>query len=561
MTFACGRLPATIVAISFALQLACSLEVRAQGAVAASAKVCADGDAGFTDALSQPHWNGWGVDPAQHRFQSSEMAQLPASDVPRLRLKWAFGFPGATRAVAQPTIFGGRLFVGSQQGKVYSLDAKSGCTHWVFDAAKGVRSSVVVGQSDGHWAAYFGDEGANVYSIDALTGKVLWTTKVDDHPVARITGSPTLVGTTLFVPVSSVEEFIAANPSYPCCSFRGSVVALETSTGAVLWKGFSIAEKAMEGARSAAGTRRMGPSGGAIWSAPTFDGDGHRIYATTGDNYSDPPTATSDAVLAFDSASGELAWSRQITSGDAFNLGCATSSPGNCPESKGPDLDFGSSAVLTKLSNGKRALIAAQKSGVVTALDPDSNGAVIWQKRVGQGGSLGGVQWGVAADEYNVYVAVSDAVLRVVVPGVSGSKVSTLNPTVALLMSSNTGGGMLALRLDTGEEIWRTPHPGCDEAPGCSPAQSAAVTALPGLVFSGGLDGWIRAYSSSDGRIVWAVDTKHEYQTVNGIAARGGSIDGAGAVVVGGIVYIASGSGFLAATPGNVLLAYSVDGL
>jgi polyvinyl alcohol dehydrogenase (cytochrome) len=262
MTFACGRLPATIVAISFALQLACSLEVRAQGAVAASANVCADGDAGFTDALSQPHWNGWGVDPAQHRFQSSEMAQLPASDVPRLRLKWAFGFPGATRAVAQPTIFGGRLFVGSQQGKVYSLDAKSGCTHWVFDAAKGVRSSVVVGQSDGHWAAYFGDEGANVYSIDALTGKVLWTTKVDDHPVARITGSPTLVGTTLFVPVSSVEEFIAANPSYPCCSFRGSVVALETSTGAVLWKGFSIAEKAMEGARSAAGTRRMGPSGG-----------------------------------------------------------------------------------------------------------------------------------------------------------------------------------------------------------------------------------------------------------------------------------------------------------
>jgi polyvinyl alcohol dehydrogenase (cytochrome) len=224
-------------------------------------------------------------------------------------------------------------------------------------------------------------------------------------------------------------------------------------------------------------------------------------------------------------------------------------------------LDFGSSAVLTKLSNGKRALIAAQKSGVVTALDPDSNGAVIWQKRVGQGGSLGGVQWGVAADEHNVYVAVSDAVLRVVAPGVSGSQVSTLNPTVALLMSSNTGGGMLALRLDTGEEIWRTPHPGCDEAPGCSPAQSAAVTALPGLVFSGGLDGWIRAYSSSDGRIVWAVDTKHEYQTVNGIAARGGSIDGAGAVVVGGIVYIASGSGFLAATPGNVLLAYSVDGL
>ena len=446
MTFTCGRLPATILAISFGLQLACLIEVRAQDSAVVFANACVDSDTGFTNALSQPRWNGWGVDPAQHRFQSSEMAQLTASDVPRLRLKWAFGFPGATRAVAQPTIFGGHLFIGSQQGKVYSLDAKSGCIHWVFDAAKGVRSAVVVGQSNGHWAAYFGDEGANVYSIDALTGKALWTAKVDDHPVARITGSPTLVGTTLFVPVSSVEEFVAADPSYPCCSFRGSVVALDVSTGAVLWKGFSIAVKAVEGAGSAAGTHRMGPSGGAIWSAPTFDGEDHRIYATTGDNYSDPPTATSDAVLAFDSASGELAWSRQITSGDAFNLGCATPSPGNCPESKGPDLDFGSSAVLTKLSNGKRALIAAQKSGVVTALDPDSNGAVIWQKRVGRGGSLGGVQWGIAADEDNVYVAVSDAVLRVVAPGVSGSQVSTLNPAVALLMSSNTGGGLSALR-------------------------------------------------------------------------------------------------------------------
>ena len=313
------------------------------------------------------------------------------------------------------------------------------------------------------------------------------------------------------MPVSSVEEFVAADPSYPCCSFRGSVVALEVSTGAVLWKGFSIAEKAAEGARSDAATRRMGPSGAAIWSAPTFDGEVHRIYATTGDNYSDPPTSTSDAVLAFDSASGELAWSRQITSGDAFNLGCATPSPGNCPEFKGPDLDFGSSAVLTKLSNGKRVLIAAQKSGLVTALDPDSNGAVIWQKRVGKGGSLGGVQWGVAADENNVYVAVSDAVLRVVAPGTPGSQVSTLGPTVALLMDGNTGGGRRPSDSRPGEEVWRTPHPGCADAPGCSPAQSAAVTALPGLVFSGGLDGWICAYSSSDGRIVWAVNTKNEY--------------------------------------------------
>jgi polyvinyl alcohol dehydrogenase (cytochrome) len=263
------------------------------------------------DYPSKPHWNGWGVDPSQHRFQSSDMAGLAESDLPRLKLKWAFGFPGATRPVAQPTIVGGRLFVGSQGGKVYSLDAKSGCTIWEFGARKGVRSAIVIGQRSDGWAAYFGDAGANVYSVDALTGKELWRTKVDDHPAAVITGSPTLVGATLFVPVSSYEEVTGANKSYPCCTFRGSVVALDASTGKVLWKAFSIAEEAKPGATNAAGVQPMGPSGAAIWSAPTFDVATKRIYATTGDNYSDPPTETSDAILAFDAGSGERTWTRR----------------------------------------------------------------------------------------------------------------------------------------------------------------------------------------------------------------------------------------------------------
>ena len=547
-----GRLAGAIFAFSFVFQAAWAIGARAEGA-----GVCPNNNAAFADPLTKPRWNGWGVDPAQHRFQPSDMARLAASDAPRLKLKWAFGFPSATRSITQPTVVGGRVFVGSLNGNVYSLDAKSGCSYWQFRAGMPVRSAVVIGPHGDGWAAYFGDQGAYLHSVDALTGKELWSAKVDDHPAAVITGSPTLVGTTLFVPVSSFEEVTGANKSYSCCTFRGSLVALEASTGKILWKTFTIAEEAKPGATNSAGVLQMGPSGAAIWSAPTFDAASQRVYATTGDNYSDPPTSTSDAILAIDVGSGEVAWTRQITSGDAFNVACPAGV--NCPKSKGPDFDFGSSAVLASLPNGRRVLVAGQKSGVVTAVDPDHGGAIVWQKRVGAGGTMGGVQWGVAADESNLYVAVSDAHVTYA-PNAPGAQPLAFNPNISLLLDSKAGGGLSALRLDTGEEVWRTPHPGCGDVPGCSPAQSAAVTGIPGLVFSGGFDGHLRAYSAADGKIVWDMDTRGDYQTVNGVSAKGGSIDGGGAVVVDGMVYVGSGSGFVGTMPGNVLLAYSVDG-
>jgi polyvinyl alcohol dehydrogenase (cytochrome) len=557
-----NRRISAILGFACALYLAASIHAQAQETTPAQpdAGACPDKSAAFVDPLNAPHWNGWGVDPAQHRFQPAEMAGLAANDVPRLKLKWAFGFPGAVRAIAQPTVVGGRIFIGSQGGKVYSLDAQSGCMYWKYDDGRPVRTAVVIGPRAGGWAAYFGDQGGNVHSVDAVTGKELWTSRIDDHPAAIVTGAPTLVGETLFVPVSSYEEVTGANPNYSCCTFRGSAVALEASTGKVLWKTYTIAEPAKPGAVNSKGVQLMGPSGAAIWSAPTFDAANGRVYATTGDNYSDPPSTTSDAVLAFDASSRELAWSRQMTSGDAFNIACGPTPRANCPQANGPDYDFGSSAVLADLPGGKRVLIAGQKSGVVTALDPDRAGEIVWQKRVGNGGKLGGVQWGVAADQHNVYVAVSDVKIDVVPTGTPGAQPMTRNPSLAFLLDRKSGGGLLALKLETGEEVWRTPHPGCGDVPGCSPAQSAAVTAIPGVVFSGGLDGRLRAYSSDDGRIIWDVDAKGEVPTVNGIAAHGGSIDGAGPVVAGGMLYVSSGSGMYGGAPGNVLLAYSVDG-
>ena len=428
MTFSYCRLSA---ALGFLLGVFVtgSLDARAQETAGSPTGACPSNSAvAFADPMSEPHWNGWGVDTAQHRFQPAGMARLDPSNVARLKVKWAFGFPDASRAVAQPTVFGGRVFVGSQDGKVYSLDAKSGCTYWEFGAGKGVRSAVVIGPRGAGWAAYFGDQGANVHSVDALTGKTLWRTKADDHPTAVITGSPTLVGATLFVPISSYEEATAANKTVSCCSFRGSLVALDASSGKVLWKTFTIAEPVKPGATNAAGVQQMGPSGAGIWSAPTFDAVSQQVYATTGDNYSDPPTETSDAILALDARSGELSWSRQTTSGDAFNVACKSPEKENCPKANGPDFDFGSSAVLADLPNGKRILVAGQKSGVVTAIDPDQGGAIVWQKRVGDGGALGGVEWGIAADRGNVYVAVSDVKLAVVALSAPGAQPNIFNP-------------------------------------------------------------------------------------------------------------------------------------
>lgn len=524
----------------------------------AANNACPAESAPFADA--EPHWNGWGADLSQQRFQPADMARLRPGQVPKLKLKWAFGFPGVGQAYAQPAIVGGHLFVGSAGRKVYSLGASTGCLHWEFLADFPVRTAISVGSGPQGWFVFFGDQHANAYAVDALSGKLLWKTHLEDHPAAVITGAPTLAGGKLYVPTSSAEEVFGADPHYECCKFRGSVSAIDTATGEVLWKSFTIPEAPQPVRKNKLGVQLWGPSGAAVWSSPTVDLKNHVVYVATGDSYSDPPASTSDAFLAFDSETGKLLWSRQMTAGDAFTVDCDSppSMRGNCAEANGPDFDFGSSPILVNLPNGRRALIAGQKSGMVHAIDPDRQGEILWQRRVGRGGRLGGVQWGSAVDAKNVYVAVSDVRIQPVPEGTAGGQKTAFGVTFQL--DPKAGGGLFALKLETGEIVWQTPHPGCGDKPGCSPAQSAAVTAIPGVVFSGGLDGHLRAYSAEDGRILLDVDTEREYTTVNGVKANGGSLDGPGAAIVGGILYVNSGSAFLGSTPGNVLLAFSVDG-
>jgi len=500
----------------------------------------------------RPVWQGWsGSGLANHRYQRWERAGISAADVGRLDVKWAFGFPGDIRANSPPTIAGGRLFLGSLGGGVYSLDAETGCVHWFLDVGASVRSPMTMAfiehEGETREAVFFGDGTANVYAVDAAAGEIIWRTEVDDFPVAHVTGSTVYYDGKVFVGVVSGEEGAAASPDYECCRFRGSVLALDAATGAVLWKTYTVDEPTPRG-RNAVGTQLWGPSGAPIWSSPAVDPQRNAVYVTTGNNYSNPASGMSDAFIAVDIDSGEILWSRQMTEGDAWTAACRLEDKTNCANLTAPDFDFAASPILVDRPDGGSLLIAGQKSGVVHALDPDREGAIVWQQRVALGGSMGGVQWGSATDGERLYVAISD-VRRI---PVQHSWATEADPGI--------GGGVIALDLDDGQAVWYTPPLPCGDRPRCSPAQPGAVTVIDGVAFAGSMTGHLRAYSTDDGRVLYEFDSVRSFDTVNGVPASGGAIDGAGPTVANGILYLNSGYPNGGGMPGNVLIALSVDG-
>ncbi len=514
---------------------------------------CEDAPGEFSVADGAPQWNGWGVDNTNSRFQSAENAGIPVDKVPQLKVKWVFGLPMDFRA-SQPTVVGGRVFVGSLQGRIYSLDAKTGCLYWSVKTDGGVRSTMVVdslpGTNPPRYVVYVGDASANMYALDARTGKQLWKVDVDDHPLATITGTPKTLGNRLYVSTTALEELAGADPSYECCTFRGKMMALNRFNGKLVWRAYTL-DAAQPVRKNAIGVQLWGPSGASIWSSPALDPERNRMYVTTGDNYSDPASLTSDAVVAFDLRTGEFLWSKQFTAGDAWNVGCEQTDDTNCPQARGPDLDFASSPILRILPDGRRVILAGQKSGVMHAIDPDRKGEILWQQRVGKGGLIGGIQWGSAADAKQVYVALSDI-------GVTTVPDSDIGFDTTL--DSSVGGGMFAYDIETGERKWYIPPPGCGDRKQCSPAQSAAVSAMPGVVFSGSIDGHLRGYATNSGEVVWDYNADQEYESTNGVKTRGGSFDGPGPTIVDGMVYVNSGYGFQGGMGGNALIAFSVDG-
>jgi polyvinyl alcohol dehydrogenase (cytochrome) len=491
------------------------------------------GNPPLADPSAAPAWNGWAVDVMNSRFQTTKAAGLTADQVPRLKLKWAFGYPNGVSASGQPSVVSGRVFVGTDIGYVYSLDAASGCVYWSFNANGLVRNAITIGPVKEHgsakYAAYFGDAHSNVYAVDAQNGELLWMKHADDHFTARITASPTLLDGRLYVPVSSSEEWSGSTLDYPCCTFRGSVVAFDANTGQQIWKTYTISEAPKPTKKNSKGVQLWAPAGGSVWNSPTVDIKLHAIYFGTGDSETEPAAKTSDAVMALDMVTGKVLWAFQAQENDAFMGGCSgPTKTENCPSVQGPDLDIGNSPMLRTLPVGRRILLAATKDGNVFALDPDHKGAVVWKVNIADNSKgLNGVMWGGASDEQNAYYGLSR-------------------------------GGVVALRLATGERLWFNP---LSKTAGTGrTGQLAAVSVIPGVVFTGGFDGRLDALSTADGHVLWEFDTAREFPTVNNVKAKGGTMAAPGPTIAGGMLFAGSGYGvFGTDQPGNVLLAFSIE--
>jgi polyvinyl alcohol dehydrogenase (cytochrome) len=498
-------------------------------------------------SMSSSDWNGWSPDARNLRYQSKP--GLRAKDLPRLKVKWSFTFIGGR--YGQPVMVGGRVFISSSAGKVYSLDAKTGCAYWRFDSTSGVRTTLVIDKnsaSPSGYAAYFGNFDKVFYAVDAATGKKLWETVVETHPRQVLTGSPVLYKDRIIVPVSTWEETGATAANYQCCSARGSVAMLDKKTGAIIWKTYMLPQP-QPLAKNALGVQMFGPAGAAIWSTPTIDVKRKLIYVTTGDSFVDVPEDGSEAVIALDLDTGAFRWKRQLTVGDVYLSGCPAekkpTSPANCPEKNGVDSDFGAPAFLISGAKHKEVLVAGQKSSQVYGLNPDT-GELLWETRLGRGSAMGGIEWGMATDGKFVYAANAD---------IGGGKpgIHALDPT-------------------TGKTVWYTAAPkvrcawqenGVSSGTVCVNSNSQAPSMIPGALIAGTIDGHLRAYDPKTGKIFWDLDAAAvKYNTVNGYTDQpGGAFDAGGAAIADGMLVVLSGyNGMLGGTPNNVILAFSVDG-
>ena len=520
-----------------------------------------------TNVTSTPSWNGWSANGLTNtRYQTAKAAGISPSAVSRLQLKWAFGIPGASSMYGQPTVADGRVFIGSDSGYLYSLDAVTGCVHWGFQAQAGLRSTPMIGPvrpGSTQMAAFFGDIRGNAYSVDATSGELLWKTSVDSHPLTRITAAVKVHNGRVYVPVANLEEPGSTGYDYVCCTSRGIVVALDAATGKQIWKTYTITEKPSP-QKTSKGVEFLGPSGASVWGTVAIDPKRRAVYLSTGNAFSEPDVGRSDAVMAMDMDTGKILWVQQAEHGDVWHTGNCPAGPPPpgfppksasrnpalagrgrgaaaagrgpqlparpappphyyCPEQKNnPDWDFSAGVMLVDLPNGKSLVVAGQKSGVVWAYDPDKKGELVWKSDI----SRGEITFGAAADEEYGYFGMR-------------------------------GGALAAVRLRDGVEQWSTWIEPQESMQPSRRGVSAAVSVTPGVVFVPGLDGSIRAFSTFDGRPLWNYDTLQEVKTVNGVPGKGGSIGAPGAVIVNGMVYVTSGYiGFQRGQPGNLLLAF-----
>lgn len=520
----------TLLSGSLKAQLAQPPAGVSEGVVADLAGRCPANPA-LSDLGSSPSWSGWGG-ATNARYQTAAAAGLTAADVPKLKLKWAFGLPGGKSMYSQPAVAFGRVFVGNDNGVVYSLDSKTGCIYWAYQADMFGRFAPIAAPITGHAgtkdAIFFVTRSTTAYALDAHDGKLLWKTQIRTG-LNNLSATAAFYNGRLYVPMSGTETLVGADLNYECCKSRGAVAAMDANTGKVVWVTQSIPEPLRTLGENANGKQRWGPAGASVWNTPTVDAKRGLIYVGTGNNFGRLAADTSDSILALRMDDGKMMWHHQEFHGDTFMARCraTNAADANCPETLGPDYDFGGSSAILQTVNGKDILLAAGKGGVAIALDPDQQGKLLWRTQLWEDqkpSASGLVVFGGAADGRRVYYPLQQP-----------------------------GGGLKALDIRTGKVEWNAAIKADQRG------QAGPASAIPGVVFTGGWDGTLRAVDAS-GNVIWSFNAVRDFETVNGVPAKGGTFGSAGPVIAGGMLFVPSGyPGTLRGTPGNVLLAFEVQ--
>jgi len=491
-----------------------------------------------TDDQSQ-QWLVAGHDLNNSRSQSAEK-KIGIENVSQLAPQWTF--TTSSDVSATPTVDGDNVYFPDWAGNLYAVNRKTGIMRW----------SHQISEYDAHQNALsrtspaihgdlliFGDilsstvphEGADIIAVSRTNGELRWITKVDNHPAAVITGSPVIAGDIVYVGVSSSEEGLATNPDYPCCSFRGSIVALDVNSGRILWKRYTVPDNL--GAADQY-------SGNAVWQPPAIDLTRGLLFIGTGNNY-DVPAAVRDCVnqnpsqssgcfaaddyfdsaLALDLTTGQIKWSQRLRGFDIWTVACIrNTNPVACPVPSSPDYDLSGSG-----PNLFPNLVGfGQKSGMYWALNPDT-GAIVWSSVVGPGATLGGIEWGTATDGTRIYVAITNSANKSY-PLINGQTI--------------TWGAWSALDVSTGKILWQTADPDHSLAMG-------AVSTANGVVYAPSISGKVHALNAATGDILFSFQT-------------GGSVIDGPSISNGTVFW---GSGYRRTTGGignNKVFAFSLNG-
>jgi polyvinyl alcohol dehydrogenase (cytochrome) len=491
--------------------------------------------------------HGFDVDRNQTRSLTAAQAGLKAADMKNLEIAWTLGFPGQGSGTGAAVV-GDTVFV-TGGGKLMALDAATGCAKWTYNV--NTRNTPTFGDIGGRKVIAL-SAGRDVLVVDAATGEKVWQAngQATDNP-GSIRGGVVIYKDKIIVPISASGVGAGGRATFECCVGHGAVVALNAKDGAKLWEYHTMPHATYNGKVSSTGVKQRGPSGAPIWSFPLIDEKRNRVVVTTGENTSHPGTDTSDAIIALDLDTGKEVWKFQAMAFDIWNMACGAtkeSSGPNCPwnidgdPGTGRDFDFGSGAVLAKGANGKDVMLAAQKSGDTWALDAET-GKLLWNIRFGEGTPLGGNHWGIAIDGQRVFVPISDPIF---------SKTQKPRP------------GVFAVDIKTGKEAW-----GYDAKPNCAGERgqlvkncatkygfSAAPLVVDGAVVAATLGGEVMIFDGKTGALLNTLDTIGPKTTINGIEAKGGSIDAHAISAGAGLILINSGYATFNQTAGNALIAY-----